>query len=75
MRLGVVLTGASDDRQESLDGSEAAQDGAARAALDAYARGVNAWIETVNSEARGRGAPELWRGATAVRAGVRGGPA
>ncbi|MCY1125434.1 penicillin acylase family protein [Frigidibacter sp. RF13] len=40
--------------------SVTAQDDATRVALDAYARGVNAWIETVNSEARGRGAPELF---------------
>ncbi|MCE6970921.1 penicillin acylase family protein [Cereibacter sphaeroides] len=37
-----------------------AQDPEARAALDAYARGVNAWIEQVNEEARGRGAPEFF---------------
>ncbi|WP_284163145.1 penicillin acylase family protein [Frigidibacter sp. SD6-1] len=40
--------------------SVVAQDEATRGALDAYARGVNAWIETVNREARGRGAPELF---------------
>ncbi|HUF55566.1 MAG TPA: penicillin acylase family protein [Thermohalobaculum sp.] len=33
---------------------------ATRRALDAYAAGVNAWIETVNTEARGRGAPEFF---------------
>jgi penicillin amidase len=31
-----------------------------RAALDAYANGVNAWIGLVNQEALGRGAPELF---------------
>ena len=36
------------------------QDEPTRAALAAYARGVNAWIGTVNAEARGRGAPELF---------------
>ncbi len=32
----------------------------ARAALEAYAAGVNAWIRHVNAEALGRGAPELF---------------
>jgi len=32
----------------------------ARAALQAYAEGVNAWIRHVNAEALGRGAPELF---------------
>jgi penicillin amidase len=40
--------------------SEAAQDDTTRAALEAYAAGVNAWIATVNAEARGRGAPEFF---------------
>ena len=40
--------------------SVAALDPGTRAALDAYARGVNAWIETVNREALGRGAPEFF---------------
>ena len=40
--------------------SVAAQDEATRAALEAYAAGVNAWIETVNAEALGRGAPEFF---------------
>jgi penicillin amidase len=31
-----------------------------RAALEAYARGVNAWIRHVNAQALGRGAPELF---------------
>lgn len=37
-----------------------AQDAATKAALEAYARGVNAWIEQVNSKALGRGAPEFF---------------
>ncbi len=40
--------------------SVAAQDAYTRTALDAYARGVNAWIGVVNAEARGRGAPEFF---------------
>ena len=40
--------------------SVAVQDAPTQAALDAYARGVNAWIGEVNREARGRGAPELF---------------
>lgn len=40
--------------------SVAAQDEATQTALEAYARGVNAWITEVNREARGRGAPELF---------------
>ncbi|ROU04165.1 penicillin acylase family protein [Histidinibacterium lentulum] len=36
------------------------QSPAARAALDAYAAGVNAWLGEVNEGARGRGAPEMW---------------
>ncbi len=40
--------------------SLAAQDAETLAALDAYARGVNAWIGIVNSEAKGRGAPEFF---------------
>ncbi|TRD19036.1 penicillin acylase family protein [Palleronia caenipelagi] len=31
-----------------------------RAALEAYASGVNAWLDQVNAGARGRGAPEFW---------------
>ncbi|MEM9046346.1 MAG: penicillin acylase family protein [Pseudomonadota bacterium] len=31
-----------------------------RAALDAYAEGVNAWIRTINGQALGRGAPEFF---------------
>ncbi|MEZ5912041.1 MAG: penicillin acylase family protein [Paracoccaceae bacterium] len=37
-----------------------AQDEPTRRALDAYARGVNAWIAEVNRGARGRGAPEFF---------------
>jgi penicillin amidase len=37
-----------------------AQDAATKAALEAYAAGVNAWLEEVNKGARGRGAPEMW---------------
>ncbi len=37
-----------------------AQDDYTRAAMTAYARGVNAWLQAVNTEARGRGAPEFW---------------
>lgn len=40
--------------------SVAAQDAETTAALDAYARGVNAWIGQVNLGARGRGAPEMF---------------
>ncbi|GGL79902.1 penicillin acylase family protein [Wenxinia marina] len=36
------------------------QDPGTQAALDAYAAGVNAWLEEVNEGARGRGAPEMW---------------
>ncbi len=37
-----------------------AQDPATRTALDAYAAGVNAWINEINVGARGRGAPEFF---------------
>ncbi|MES2967646.1 MAG: penicillin acylase family protein [Pseudomonadota bacterium] len=37
-----------------------AQDAGTMAALDAYAAGVNAWIEQINVGARGRGAPEFF---------------
>jgi penicillin G amidase len=40
--------------------SVAAQDAPTTAALEAYARGVNAWLGIVNDEALGRGAPEFW---------------
>jgi penicillin G amidase len=36
------------------------QDAYARAALDAYASGFNAWLDEVNRGARGRGAPEFF---------------
>ncbi|PTX53124.1 penicillin amidase [Gemmobacter caeni] len=38
----------------------AVQDDPTRAALEAYAEGVNAWISEVNRGARGRGAPEFF---------------
>ncbi|PQO24162.1 penicillin acylase family protein [Rhodobacteraceae bacterium WD3A24] len=37
-----------------------AQDAETRAALEAYARGVNAWVRQVNEGALGRGAPEFF---------------
>ncbi|MFN4131057.1 MAG: penicillin acylase family protein, partial [Paracoccaceae bacterium] len=37
-----------------------AQDQPTRAALEAYAAGVNAWIGEINAGARGRGAPEFF---------------
>ncbi|NEX45024.1 penicillin acylase family protein [Pseudotabrizicola algicola] len=37
-----------------------AQDAPTRAALEAYAAGVNAWIGQINEGARGRGAPEFF---------------
>ncbi|MFV0360074.1 penicillin acylase family protein [Tropicimonas sp.] len=40
--------------------SVAAQDAGAIALLEAYSRGVNAWIRTVNENALGRGAPEFF---------------
>jgi penicillin amidase len=40
--------------------SVTAQDAETKTALDAYAKGVNAWISVVNSEAKGRGAPEFF---------------
>ncbi|GFE66903.1 penicillin acylase family protein [Litoreibacter roseus] len=40
--------------------SVAAQDNETKAALEAYASGVNAWLRTVNEEALGRGAPEFF---------------
>ncbi len=36
------------------------QDDTTKTALDAYASGVNAWIDQVNTGALGRGAPEMW---------------
>jgi penicillin G amidase len=40
--------------------SVAAQDAPTRSALEAYAKGVNAWIGVVDAEAMGRGAPEFF---------------
>jgi penicillin G amidase len=40
--------------------SVSAQDPQTLNALEAYARGVNAWIGEVNAKARGRGAPEMF---------------
>ncbi len=40
--------------------SVAAQDPRTLAALEAYSRGVNAWITQINEGARGRGAPEFF---------------
>ena len=40
--------------------SLAVQDAPTKAALEAYSKGVNAWIEQVNVGARGRGAPEFF---------------
>lgn len=40
--------------------SVAAQDAETTEALEAYAKGVNAWIGQVNARARGRGAPEFF---------------
>lgn len=40
--------------------SLSSQDDPTRAALEAYSRGVNAWIGTVNAQAKGRGAPEFF---------------
>ncbi len=45
-----------------------AQDDQTKAALVAYARGVNAWIEQVNAKALGRGAPEFFLFSTQIDA-------
>ncbi|WP_144023377.1 penicillin acylase family protein, partial [Brevirhabdus pacifica] len=37
-----------------------------RAALEAYSRGVNAWIDIVNRDAMGRGAPEFFMFSNAI---------
>ena len=56
----------TDDLMRRLDiygaasASLAAQDDDTLAALKAYADGVNAWISLINSEAKGRGAPEFF---------------
>lgn len=46
--------------------SLAVQDADALAALEAYARGVNAWIAQVNQGALGRGAPEFFLFSNAI---------
>ena len=48
------------DLYGAAQASVAAQDPATTSALEAYARGVNAWIEEVNRAALGRGAPEFF---------------
>ncbi|MGY6536328.1 MAG: penicillin acylase family protein [Pararhodobacter sp.] len=48
------------DIYELARASVPVQDDYTRAALDAYARGVNAWITLVNERALGRGAPEYF---------------
>ena len=40
--------------------SVAAQDDRTKSALEAYSKGVNAWLAEVNTGALGRGAPEMW---------------
>ncbi|WP_434287014.1 penicillin acylase family protein [Celeribacter sp. SCSIO 80788] len=45
---------------EAAQASARVQSPEAMAALEAYARGVNAWIAEVNEGARGRGAPEFF---------------
>ncbi|MEL6519703.1 MAG: penicillin acylase family protein, partial [Pseudomonadota bacterium] len=44
----------------AAESSVEVQDPQVMEALKAYSAGVNAWIETVNSEALGRGAPEFF---------------
>lgn len=59
-------TARSDELMRRLDlyglaaRSLSSQDDPTRAALEAYSRGVNAWIGTVNAQAKGRGAPEFF---------------
>ncbi|MCC5989189.1 MAG: penicillin acylase family protein [Pararhodobacter sp.] len=48
------------DLYEQARRSLAAQDEYTRAALESYARGVNAWVHLVNDRAMGRGAPEFF---------------
>ncbi|WP_460273531.1 penicillin acylase family protein [Celeribacter sp. ULVN23_4] len=45
---------------EAAQASVQVQSPQAKAALESYARGVNAWIAEVNEGARGRGAPEFF---------------
>lgn len=45
---------------DAAQASAQVQSPEAMAALEAYARGVNAWIAEVNEGARGRGAPEFF---------------
>ncbi|GAA3877021.1 penicillin acylase family protein [Celeribacter arenosi] len=45
---------------DAAEASAPLQSPEASAALEAYARGVNAWITQVNDGARGRGAPEFF---------------
>ena len=40
--------------------SVAAQDAETTQALEAYAAGINAWLDEINTGSRGRGAPEMW---------------
>ena len=46
--------------------SVAVQDAETTAALEAYAAGVNAWMQKVNEGALGRGAPELFLFSNAI---------
>ena len=48
------------DLYTAATASVAAQDAQTLAALEAYADGVNTWLEEVNKGALGRGAPEMW---------------
>ncbi len=48
------------DLYQAAQDSVAVQDADTLVALDAYARGVNAWITLVNERALGRGAPEYF---------------
>jgi len=48
------------DLYELALSSVEAQDDYTKRALEAYARGVNSWLDEVNSGARGRGAPEFF---------------
>ncbi len=46
--------------QKAANASLEALEPETRVALEAYSRGVNAWLEVVNSESLGRGAPEFF---------------